>query len=194
MKTNINKVTFLLYQLLIFLNIFIVYFFQKKRLQKKPFLPAGSSWLFFISPNRWIGNEQLFKVRPISLNRLKSAILRWRFLAGNGMERTFENQECIKVSLQCVYNCSLVLKTENKRLSKAINVNNLNPSRSFESALSVAQWVWMAPLALSETTSGQNFGKIGSFLGDKGPRLPETPQKKPHFLHAPSTTKKFRSL
>ena len=44
------------------------------------------------------------------------------------MERAFENQECIKVSLLCVYNCSLVLKTENRSLSKAINVSNLNPS------------------------------------------------------------------
>ena len=25
------------------------------------FLPAGGSWLFFISPSRWIGKEQLFK-------------------------------------------------------------------------------------------------------------------------------------
>ena len=64
----------------------------------------------------------------ISLNRLKSAIWRWRFLAGNIMETAFENQECIKVSLPCVYNFSLVLKTESRSLSKATNVSNLNPS------------------------------------------------------------------
>ena len=64
MNINICKVTFLLYQLVIFLDIFITYLFLKtKRLQKKKkFLPAGGSWLFFISPSRWIGNKQLFKV------------------------------------------------------------------------------------------------------------------------------------
>ena len=48
----------------------------------------------------------------------------------------------------------------------------------------------MAPLALSEITSGQNVSKIGSYLGQKGPRLPETPQKKPHFLDAAYQTRK----
>ena len=53
-------------------NIFIVsaaYLFKSfyrtfldKEIRKKKVLPAGSSWLFFISPGRWIGNEQLFKV------------------------------------------------------------------------------------------------------------------------------------
>ena len=43
------------------------------------------------------------------------------------MERAFENQECIKASLPpSVYNSSLVLKTENRSLSKVINVSNLN--------------------------------------------------------------------
>ena len=38
------------------------------------------------------------------------------------MERAFfENQECIKVSLLRVYNCSLVLKTEERSLSKAMS-------------------------------------------------------------------------
>ena len=38
----------------------------------------------------------------------------------------------------------------------------------------------MAPLALLEITSGQNFSKIGSYLGEKGPtRLPETPPPTP---------------
>ena len=38
----------------------------------------------------------------------------------------------------------------------------------------------MAPLALSEITSGQNFSKIGSYLREKGPtRLPETPPPLP---------------
>ena len=36
--------------------------FQTKRLQKKKILFAGGSWLFFVPPSRWIGNEQLFKV------------------------------------------------------------------------------------------------------------------------------------
>ena len=62
------KVTFLLYQLLIFLNLFIVYFFRQKD-PKKRFLRAGGSWLFFISPGRWIVNEQLFKV---GLNKTKN--------------------------------------------------------------------------------------------------------------------------
>ena len=31
----------------------------------KKFLPAGGSWISFISPGRWIGNEQLFKVGHI---------------------------------------------------------------------------------------------------------------------------------
>ena len=34
------------------------------------------------------------------------------------MERMFENQKCIAVSLAHVYNGSLVLKTEEKSLSK----------------------------------------------------------------------------
>ena len=34
------------------------------------------------------------------------------------MERAFEYQKCIKVSLVSVYNGSLVLKTEEKSLSK----------------------------------------------------------------------------
>ena len=40
------------------------------------------------------------------------------FFAGNSMEREFENQKCIKVSLAHVYNGSLVLNTEEKSLSK----------------------------------------------------------------------------
>ena len=68
-----------------------------------------------------------------------------------------------QVSLPCVYNCFLVPKAENRSLSKAISVSNLNPS-PLESTLSVAQWVWMAPLSLSEIISGQNFSKIGSYL------------------------------
>ena len=37
----------------------------------------------------------------------------------NGIERAFENQKCITVSLACVYNDSLVLKTGGeKSLSK----------------------------------------------------------------------------
>ena len=62
MNINIYKVTFLLYQLLIFLNCFVIYLFFDKEIAKKKFLPAGGSWLFFISPGQWIGNEQLFKV------------------------------------------------------------------------------------------------------------------------------------
>ena len=52
----------------------------------------------------------------------------------------------------------------------------------------------MAPRASSEITSGQNVSKIGSYLGQKGPRLPETPQKRPHFLDAASNTKGFENL
>ena len=37
------------------------------------------------------------------------------------MERAVENQKCIKVSLARVYNGSLVLKTEDKSLSKTVN-------------------------------------------------------------------------
>ena len=45
------------------------------------------------------------------------------------MERAFEDQECIDVSLPCVYcNCSLVLKIENSSLPKAINVSSLTPA------------------------------------------------------------------
>ena len=142
-----------------------------------------------------LGSLIILKRMAISLNRLKYAILRRQSLAWNEMERAFENLECIKVSLPCVYNCSLVLKTENRSLSEAINVSNLNSSPPLlESTLSVAQWVWMAPLVLSEITSGQNFGKIGSYLGEKRPRLPETSQKKPHFLDAASNTKRFENL
>ena len=35
--------------------------FSTKRLQKKKFLLAGGSWLFFISLGAWIGKKQLFK-------------------------------------------------------------------------------------------------------------------------------------
>ena len=80
-----------------------------------------------------------------------SAILRWAFLAGNSMKRAFESQKHIKVSLARVYNGSLVLKTEEKSLSKTatfLTSANLNrhPHPNVESTLSVAQWVWMAPL------------------------------------------------
>ena len=47
----------------------------------------------------------------------------------------------------------------------------------------------MASLALSEITSEQNFRKIGSYLGQKGSRLPETPQKRLHFLELHQTRK-----
>ena len=62
-KLNINtyKVTFLLYQLLIFLNLFIVHLFRQRDCKKK-FVLTGGLWLFFVSPGRWIGNKQLFKV------------------------------------------------------------------------------------------------------------------------------------
>ena len=61
MKLNINthQVTFLLYQLLIVLNLFIVYRFRQR----------GSFWLFFISPGQWIKNKQLFKVGLIPWKR-----------------------------------------------------------------------------------------------------------------------------
>ena len=75
-----------------------------------------------------LGSLIISKRVTISLNRLKYVILWWRFVAGNSMKRAFENQECIKVSLPCVYNCFLVLKTENRSLLKAINVSNLSPS------------------------------------------------------------------
>ena len=61
MNLNIYKVTFLLYQVLIFLNLFVAYLFRQRDCKKKK-VSAGGSWLFFISPGRWIGNEQLFKV------------------------------------------------------------------------------------------------------------------------------------
>ena len=140
-----------------------------------------------------LGSLIILKRATISLNRLKSAILQWKFLVGNGMERAFENQECIMVSLPCVYNCSLVLKTEKRSLSKALNVSSLNPF-PLELTLPMAQWVWVAPLALSGITSDQNFRKVGSYLGEKGPRLPETPQKRPHFLDAASNKKRFENL
>ena len=60
-----------------------------------------------------LGSIIILKRVTISLKRLKSVILRRRFLAGNGMERAFEDQECIEVSSSCVYSCSLVLKQEN---------------------------------------------------------------------------------
>ena len=55
------KVTFLLHQLLIFLNLFIVYLFTQRDCQKS-FYPRAALDYFFISPGWWIGNEQLFKV------------------------------------------------------------------------------------------------------------------------------------
>ena len=60
-KTEHDIEAILLYLLLIFLHLFIVYLFRQRN-GKKKFLPAGSSWLFFISPDRRIANEQLFKV------------------------------------------------------------------------------------------------------------------------------------
>ena len=61
MNINIYKAVLLLYQLLIFLNFFLVYLFRQRGCKKK-FLPVGCLPLFFISPSRWIGNKQLFKV------------------------------------------------------------------------------------------------------------------------------------
>ena len=59
------------------------------------------------------------------------------------MERVVENQKCIKVSLARVYNGSLVLKTEDKSLSKTVNFKRQQfkppPSINVELTLSVAQ-------------------------------------------------------
>ena len=44
--------------------------------------------------------------------------------------------------------------------------------------LSMVQSVWIARLTLSEIISGQNVNKIGSYLGQRGPRLSETPLPK----------------
>ena len=63
MNINVYKVTFLLYQLLIFLNVFIVYIFRQRDCKKKGFYPQVACD-FFISPSWWIGNEQLFQVGP----------------------------------------------------------------------------------------------------------------------------------
>ena len=77
-------------------------------------------------------------------------ILRWRFLAGNDMKTAFENQKCTEVSSVHVYNGSLVLKTEEKLLSKTVTfltstIETPTPP-NVESTLSVTQWVWIAPL------------------------------------------------
>ena len=58
---DIYKVKFLLDWLLIFLNLCVVFLFRQRDWKKK-FLPVGGSWLFFVSPSWWIGNEQLFNV------------------------------------------------------------------------------------------------------------------------------------
>ena len=42
------------------------------------------------------------------------------------MERVFKNQKCIEVSLACVCNGSLVLKAEEKSLSKITTFLTLN--------------------------------------------------------------------
>ena len=69
-----------------------------------------------------------------------------------GMERVFENQKCIKVSLAHVYNSSLVIKTEEKSLSKTAKflksaIETPKPL-SVESTLSVAQSVLMDTLKI----------------------------------------------
>ena len=46
------------------------------------------------------------------------------------MERAFENQKCIEVSLARVYNGSLVLKTEEKSLSKTVTFKKILQHRS----------------------------------------------------------------
>ena len=62
MNINIYKVTFLLYQLLIFLNLFIIYLSRQRDWKKK----SSTCWrlvtFFFFLPGRWIANKQLFKV------------------------------------------------------------------------------------------------------------------------------------
>ena len=60
MNISIYKVTFLLYQLLIFLKNFAVYLFGPKDCKEKSFYQARD--YFLILSGRWIGNEQLFKV------------------------------------------------------------------------------------------------------------------------------------
>ena len=60
------------------------------------------------------------------------------------MERVFENQKCIEVSLACVCNGSLILKTEEKSLSKTATflmsaIQPPPPPPNVESMLSVAQ-------------------------------------------------------
>ena len=67
LNIDIYKLTFLLYQLLIVLNRFVIYLFLDKEIaKKKKFITAGGSWLFFISLGWWIGNEQLFNVGLIN--------------------------------------------------------------------------------------------------------------------------------
>ena len=46
----IYKVTFLLYQLFIFLNRFVIYIFLDKEIVKKKFLPVGGLQLFSFHP------------------------------------------------------------------------------------------------------------------------------------------------
>ena len=61
LNINIYKVKFLQYQLLIFLNLFVIYLFRQKDCEKKV-STRGGSWLFFVSTVRLTGNKQLFQV------------------------------------------------------------------------------------------------------------------------------------
>ena len=56
---SIYTVTFLLYLLLILLNRFVRYIFRQEDYKKKFLLRGGSQ---LISPSRWIGNKQFFKI------------------------------------------------------------------------------------------------------------------------------------
>ena len=47
-----------------------MYIFLEQVIAKKKFLPAGGLWLFFISPGRWIGNEQLGLMNCLHRNEI----------------------------------------------------------------------------------------------------------------------------
>ena len=53
LNINIYKVTFLLYQLLMFLNLFIVYLFREKRLQKKVYNCRQLVTTFYLYKQNW---------------------------------------------------------------------------------------------------------------------------------------------
>ena len=105
------------------------------------------------------------------------------------MERAFGNQKWIEVSLPRVYNCSLVLKTEERSLSKAMSATTVPTPTTCQIDVKIGTMGLDGSPCLIRNYLWSKFQQ-----SEKRPRLPEIPLKRPHVLDAASNTKRFENL